>query len=270
MDTTRRPLAALPTDTTTQPTPPDGGRSRGRLLVVDEHPLVAVGLQCAFTSRGWHVETSTGPEGSDVIAAARSLDADCVLMDVRLGPIGSGIELIAPLVSTGARVVMLTAERRRAILAETLEAGAAGWISKRADLDEVDATVARAVEGAPVIGRTERDEYLRLLREARAEEQRILSLFDQLTPRESLVLAALSDGLLAEEIAREQYVSVATVRSQIRSMLQKLGVRSQVAAISVASAHRALLPERPQSGRDRRRTYPQDRGRGPEFSVEIA
>lgn len=268
MNTTRRPLAALPAEPTTQPEGTAG--TRGRLLVVDEHPLVAIGLQCALTSRRWHVETSTGPEGADVVAAARSFGAQCVLMDVRLGPIGSGIELIEPLVETGARVVMLTAERRRAVLAESLEAGAEGWISKRADLDEVDATVARAIDGEPVIGRTERAELLLLLREARAEEQRVLSLFDQLTPRESLVLAALSDGLLAEEIAREQYVSVATVRSQIRSLLQKLGVRSQVAAISVAAAHRALLPERPQSGRDRRRRYPQDRGRGPEFSVEIA
>lgn len=247
-----------------------GVATRGRLLVIDKHSIVAIGLRCALSSREWDVEVSTGPSDADVIDAADSFRPDCVLLDVRLGSIGSGIDLIAPLASTGAQVVMLTAERRRAVLAECLEAGASGWVSKSVDLDELDDVVQRAVAGEAVIGRTQRAELLAFLRDTRAEEQRVLSLFDQLTPRESLVLAALSDGLLAEEIAREQYVSVATVRSQIRSILQKLGVRSQVAAIAIAGANRELLPARPDSKRDRRRNYPQDRGCGPEFSVSIA
>ena len=57
------------------------------------------------------------------------------------------------------------------------------------------------------------------------------------------MLVALTDGLTADEIAREHFVAVATVRSQIRAVLQKLGVRSQLAAVAIADAHRDLLPQ---------------------------
>jgi len=53
--------------------------------------------------------------------------------------------------------------------------------------------------------------------------------------REREVLAALVDGLSAEEIAETHYVALTTVRSQIRSVLQKLGVRSQLAAVAQAN-----------------------------------
>ena len=59
-----------------------------------------------------------------------------------------------------------------------------------------------------------------------------------------------------EEIAREHFVALTTVRSQIRAVLQKLGVRSQLAAVAVADAHRWLLPAEAQPDRDRRRQQP--------------
>ena len=74
------------------------------------------------------------------------------------------------------------------------------------------------------------------------------------------MLVALTDGLSADDIARENYVSVATIRSQIRAVLQKLGVRTQLAAVAIADAHRDLLPQESTSGLDRRRTDPKGRG----------
>jgi DNA-binding NarL/FixJ family response regulator len=56
-----------------------------------------------------------------------------------------------------------------------------------------------------------------------------------LTSREQRVLAGLVDGLSAEQIAEEHFVALTTVRSQIRSILQKLGVRSQLAAVAMAN-----------------------------------
>ena len=75
------------------------------------------------------------------------------------------------------------------------------------------------------------------LRIERASVRKSLSPFERLTTRESPVLSALIDGLSGEEIAEAHFVALTTVRSQIRSLLQKLGVRSQLAA--VAHANRA-------------------------------
>jgi len=233
------------------------------VLVVEPHPLAAEGLKLALTGRGWTVETSSGQSAANAVAQTRRFQPQCVLVDV-------GIDLICSLASTDAQVVVLTAERRRTVLAECLEAGAVGWIGKRADLDEVDATLSDLLNGGAVVGQTERVALLHALRLERMREQRSQATFERLTRREGLVLAALIDGLSAEEIAAEHFVSLATVRSQIRGVLHKLGVRSQLAAVAVAGAHRELLPQREQAERERRRVPPRHREREPDLSLSVA
>jgi two-component system, NarL family, nitrate/nitrite response regulator NarL len=207
-----------------------------RVLIVEDHALVAIGLQLALGARGWDVEITDGPTAGDVIDHAHRFQPECILLDIGLShSVGSGIELIAPLRATGAHVVMLTAETRRAVLAACLEAGAAGWIGKDAFLDEVVTTLDDVLAGTPLIGRGTREAMLDELRIERAGVRRALSPFEQLTTRERDVLAALVDGLSAEEIAETQYVALTTVRSQIRAILRKLGVRSQLAAVAYAN-----------------------------------
>ena len=249
-----------------------GSRSAsGRVLVVDEHAVVAAGLKLALSERSWNVETSDGPHAQDVIDHAQEFKPQCVLLDTQMrNGIGSGIELIRPLVATGSQVVMLTAERRRSVLAQCLEAGAAGWIGIGAGLDEVDSTLGLVIQGRPIIGRTTRAELLERLRTERAEALRAQATFDQLTQREALVLAAMMEGLNAEEIARSHFVAVTTVRSQIRSVLQKLGVRSQLAAVALADGHRGLLPCGAKTGRDRRRSEPLGPDAVPRYPAHIA
>ena len=238
----------------------------GRLLVVEDHVLVAVGMQLALSSQCWEVETTHGPTAADVVSHAQRFEPHCVLLDIHLGrQMGSGIELIGPLTSTGARVVMLTAETRRMVLAECLEAGAAGWISKGAMLDEVDSTLRRILACGTAIGRADREGLLAALRLERAAAVRRRASFEHLTERESRVLAALSNGLSAEEIAETQFVALSTVRSQIRAVLQKLNVRSQAAAVVIAGAHPELLPPDVMAGRDRRRAQLQPQSCGPDF-----
>ena len=130
---------------------------------------------------------------------------------------------------------MLTAETWRVVLASCLEVGAAGWIGKDAFLDEVVASLTDVLDGTPLIGCSAREAMIDELRIERAGQRRALSPFERLTLREGEVLAALVDGLTAEEIAETQYVALTTVRSQIRAVLQKLGVRSQLAAVAQAN-----------------------------------
>ena len=167
-------------------------------------------------------------------------------------------------------MVLLTAERRRTILAECLEAGASGWIRPSACLDEVDAALSLVIAGEPILGRTEHSELLEHLRIERTNALRLRARFEALTPREALVLSGLANGLSAEEIAREHFVALTTVRSQIRAVLQKLGVRSQLAAVAVADAHRWLLPADAQRDRDRRRQQTVSSARVLELSTHSA
>ena len=258
MHTATKP-AAIPTRTPLDPRcdeTSEGCAAVARVLVVAEHTLLSAGLRVALAERGWDAETTDGTDQCHVIERAQRIKPHCVLLEVHLGrAAGDGVELISELVSTGAQVVVLTAERRRKVLAEWLEAGAAGWIQKHADLDEVDSTLSRIVTGETIIGRTEYSELLEHLRVERIKVIRARAQFERLTPREALVLAALADGLTADEIAQQHYVAITTVRSQIRAVLQKLDVRSQLAAVAIADTHRSLLPSDPSSDRDRRRSH---------------
>lgn len=208
----------------------------GRLLVVDDHALVAIALQLALSARGWEVEITDGPTAADVIEHAQRFQPQCVLLDINLGEgVGSGVDLVAPLRATGAQVIVLTAETRRTVLAACLEEGAAGWVGKDTFPDQVGRTLTDVLAGTPLIGCTAREMMLDELRIERAGVRRALSPFERLTTREREVLAALVDGLSTEEIAETQFVSLTTVRSQIRGVLQKLGVRSQLAAVAQAN-----------------------------------
>jgi DNA-binding NarL/FixJ family response regulator len=207
-----------------------------RVLVVEDHALLALSVQLALSARGWIVETTGGPTAAAIVDHAQRFGPRSVLLDIRLGDVvGSGVDLIAPLCATGAAIVMLTAETDSHVLASCLEAGAIGWIGKHASLDEVEAALGDVREGRPLVGRTVREAMLAQLRAHRATRHSALSPFEQLTQREREVLALLIEGLAAEEIAETRYVALTTVRSQIRSVLRKLGVRSQLAAVACAN-----------------------------------
>jgi DNA-binding NarL/FixJ family response regulator len=207
-----------------------------RILVVEDHPLVVTGLELALRARHLQVATANGPDADAVVALAREFRPDCVLLDLHLGDdLGDGLALVGPLRATGAPVVMLTAETDPLLLASCVEAGAEGWIGKDAFLDRIVAAVEDVLAGRPLLGVAAREALLDDLRVRREGLTRALSPFERLTPRECTVLGCLAEGLSVDEIATTDCVSIATVRSQVRAILQKLGVRSQLAAVAMVN-----------------------------------
>ena len=91
-----------------------------------------------------------------------------------------------------------------------------------------------AAEGRPILRDDERHALLAEARSRRRVDEERLGPFRSLSAREQAVLARLLAGDSAETIAHRSYVSLATVRSQIRAILLKLGVNSQLAAVALA------------------------------------
>lgn len=206
-----------------------------RVLIVEDHELLAQSLVFALRADGFDVHESKTLQGSGILEAAAELEPDVVLLDLDIGgDLGSSVPLIQPLHEHGACVVMLTGITDRVRLAECVEAGAIGIVSKSEPFDRLVDAVKDAVELGTLLSPGQRDELLAELRRQRRADRERLAAFRHLTPREQDVLGALMDGKSAEQIAREAVVSVATVRSQIRSVLQKLGVHSQLEAVALA------------------------------------
>jgi DNA-binding NarL/FixJ family response regulator len=215
------------------------------VLVVDDHALLSEALAAALEAEGFAVDVVSGPTFDDVVDRARAVLPDVVLLDLWLGDdFGSGVLLVEPLSSLGSRVVIVTGATDDVLLANCLEVGAIGIIPKSVGFDVLVDGVRRALEGRAVMTERERQRLLAVLRDYREEQSERLAPFEQLTPREREVLVALIDGRTAQEIAAAVPVSIATVRTQIHSVLAKLGVTTQLAAVAIA--RRAGWPDPPQ------------------------
>ena len=205
-----------------------------RVVLIDDHGLLARGLALALEAEGMSTALLTGPEEA-VEAVLDDTAPWLALLDLQFaGSEVSGTDLIEPLVERGATVVVLTGVDDDAVLGSCLERGAVGVLRKSVAFDCLLEGVRRAFDGKPVNSLREREDLLGCARARRTREQRRREPFDRLSARERDVLSHLVQGHAADAIAETTFVSVATVRTQIQAILRKLGVTSQLAAVAMA------------------------------------
>ncbi|MDH3730670.1 MAG: response regulator transcription factor [Acidimicrobiia bacterium] len=204
------------------------------VLVVDDHELLANMLASSLEDAGFEVGVATGCRTVDAVAVAAEFRPDVCLLDLDLGPAGDGRLLISQLSSLGCEVILVTGSRDEAAIGEGLEGGAFGVMTKDAPFESIVEAVVAAADGRSDAFANSRSRFLAALRQQRSGLQERLAPFERLTSREREVLAELGRGSSAAAIAEASYVSLSTVRSQIRSVLTKLGVSSQLAAVALA------------------------------------
>jgi two-component system nitrate/nitrite response regulator NarL len=214
-------------------------RSDHRVLIIDDHVLFAESLELALSLEGYDVRRLELPAEGGSMATVRSLalraNPRTVLLDLDLGRFGDGANLIAPLAKAGINVVILTASDELGRWGGCMRLGARRVLPKSGALQHALATVRRLHQGLPVISREELESLL----EAWARDRRTIDdlrrRLDLLTPREREVLGALIEGRTVRAISQGSVVSEATVRTQVKSILNKLEVSSQLAAVGMAN-----------------------------------
>jgi len=167
--------------------------------------------------------------GNDVVA--RSL----VLVDGAADPEDPAVaDALLACAAHGALVTVVLCPDDELRLGRWVELGVAAMLTDRAGIEEMVWTQQQLHEGATLLGVAIREGLLSRLREHRSAQVGRAEQFDGLTRRESHVLRELALGLSPEEVANRSYVSLNTVRTQIRGVLAKLGVSSVVAAVALA------------------------------------
>ncbi len=207
-----------------------------RVLIVDDHVLLGQSLQLALTGEGFEVRVVDGPTADAIFDAAEAFSPTLVLLDLDLGEeLGSSLGLIDRLLEAAERVVDPHREHRQATSGR-VPRGRRRWHPEEVGLvrplGPVDPRRRRGPGHPDPPG--ERHEMRAALRTWRSSEAQRKATLERLTEREQQVLAGLVDGKSAAEIAEESFVSLATVRSQIRSILLKLDVGSQLQAVAMA------------------------------------
>ncbi|MGF1470525.1 MAG: response regulator transcription factor [Rubrobacteraceae bacterium] len=213
-----------------------------RMLLVDDHsssrePLAfMLGHEPDMT-----VVAKAGSVAETRQALAENLDLDIAILDLGL-PDGFGTELIGAVHASNPRAValVLTSFSDKQVLAEAIEAGAAGVMHKSSDVEEIVAAVRKLHSGEQIVSAREVSEAVRLAVAARREKSEGKLVLDSLTPREMDVLQALAEGLTDKEIAERLFVGVGTVRTHVNNVLSKLGVRSKLQALVFAVRHGAV------------------------------
>ncbi len=203
-----------------------------RLILVEDHPLMFVGLRrLARESRLTVVgEVTTVADADAVLARELAPGARPMLgiIDVQL-PDGSGIDLVRRWAPHGLRAVVLTGEVSAARVGAALGAGALGFVAKTAPPEIVAEALGAAARGA---------QYL-CVRAREIVEQRAADA--SLTARETEVLVLVASGLANKEIAERLGVAPRTIETHREHLLDKVGARN-AADLTREAIRRGLLP----------------------------
>ena len=188
-------------------------------------------------------------DGREAVELSLYYRPDVVVMDIVM-PGVDGISATREIVRAApdVRVVMLTCSDDRHIGLMTLRAGASGFLAKSMDLAALPRTLRGVHSGEAAVSRDMTTHLIDVVRRVRDDVSGIRPVRSTLTAREWEVLDLLCEGMSTDGIADRLVLSAETVRSHVKSVLRKLGVRSRGEAVAAARRLREGIIEAKEYG----------------------
>jgi DNA-binding NarL/FixJ family response regulator len=205
-----------------------------RVLLADDDPLVRVGLRAVLDGEPDLEVVGEAEDGLEAIRLTAELAPDLVIMDIRM-PNLDGLEATRRLVGAGSptRVLVLTTFELDEYVYEALRAGACGFLLKRVPPTELIEAVRIVATGESLVFPAATRRLIEQFSASAITPEHRLRL-DSLTERERDVLRLIARGYSNREIAEELYVGHETVKTHVKSVLMKLGVRDRTQAVITA------------------------------------
>jgi two-component system response regulator NreC len=204
-----------------------------QILLVDDHEIVRSGLRMMLLAEDDLEIVGEVNSGEEALQAVKDLNPDVVLMDVAMPGIG-GIEATRKIKAANAdtAVLALTMHEDEQYFFEMLNAGASGYIPKRAAPDDLVSAIRVVSQGNvflyPTLAKLLVKDFL-----DRAESGST-PMAEELTPREREVLTYIAEGYTNREIAENLVISVKTVDRHRENIMQKLNLHNRVELVKYA------------------------------------
>lgn len=205
-----------------------------RVLVAEDHAAVRAGLVTLLDAAEDIVVVAQAADGPSALEAARAHRPDVVLTDVRM-PRATGIDITPSLRALGASVLVISGFDLDDHVLGALAAGADGYLVKSEEPERILAAVRAVHRGDAVLSASATRTVVAALRTRPEPGPAPSAAF---TRREEEVLALVARGLSNQQISRELFVEVTTVKSHLSHALAKLGLDSRVQAALWWQRHR--------------------------------
>jgi NarL family two-component system response regulator LiaR len=210
-----------------------------KVALVDDHDLLRRGIRTMLERQGDIEVVGEADDGNRALALVEETLPDVVLIDVIM-PGKDGIEATREIKEfyPHVAVVVLSGHDEQQFVFDALKAGASGYLTKTADLEEVVSTVKAVAKGE---GKIDPTIASKVLTQFRAYQQSdVANVYQPLTPREREILKLMSDGLPNKTIASRLSISERTVTTHVANIYSKLQVNNRVSAIQEAMRRRIL------------------------------
>ena len=195
-----------------------------RILVVDDHKIVREGLRSLIEDDGSHEVVGEASNGREALKLARQLNPDLVIMDVAMNEM-NGIDATRQLTRTmpEVRVLVLSMHSDSRYVKQMLEAGAMGYLVKENAFEEIAAALCSVLSGRLYVSPQASGSILQDIALGQLQEGEEGS---PLTAREKETLQMIAEGHSTAEIAERLFVSVKTVETHRKKIMDKLDLRS--------------------------------------------
>ena len=212
-------------------------KSRIKLLLVDDHPVVRIGISSCLAQQERFTIVGEAADGREGVRKAMELLPDVILMDIDM-PLMNGLavtELLRRELPT-AKVLILSMHSNTEFILRIIQSGARGYVLKEAPIEELARAIETVDSGEPFFSPEVARAALNQFVHGSGEK----SLPSQLTNREREVVIHLAEGLSNKEVASALGIGVRTVETHREHIMRKLNIRS-VAGLTKFAISKGLI-----------------------------
>ncbi|MBM3157982.1 MAG: response regulator transcription factor [Chloroflexi bacterium] len=207
-----------------------------KVLIADDHAIVREGLKQIVADTPDITVAGEAKDGQEALAKIAKYNYDVVLLDISM-PGMSGLDVLKQLrsIKPKLRVLMLSIYPEEQYAVRTLKAGASGYLTKESAPDELVAAIRKVSSGGNYISRSLGEKLVANLKRNDSKQPH-----EALSDREFQVMCMIASGKKGKEIAEELLLSVKTVSTYRRRVLDKLGIKNNSELIRYVMQNRLL------------------------------